>query len=578
MELNIKPYYKNKYPLRGILIKGSSPEHWLQELQRMQLTLEGITVYPLPGLTPNSVWGCLVYTAEPVNTHQLGKNECCQLVHPHLLIPEKAILNPVFTQEEANKLFPKNIHVFHPEFGLAELEEAVDWTSLLEDITVQPTIITRPQPAVFIPRQVKSFRIQPVSPEEILRNMEENVFPKKEKLKDKPLNIFEKIKLSFYKLLFKKTKPSGSEETPVTEKKGWWAKLTRKSASGSEKPNNWLNKMEQDFDDLDKRNQKQLDKLLDLLKKNPAEALKYAIPLDGDGTSRGQNTRGYFKLDKRWFDFSLFGNKGNWGGGGGGTIDIGDQYYALQTQYHNTARALMEQKEYQKAAFVYMKLLKDYSQAAQCLETGNYYAEAATIYLKHVNDKQKAAACYEKGNMINDAIGLYKELNENEKVGDLYAGLKKRKEANEYFQMVVDDYANRYQFVKASVVCKEKINDNVAAQDLLMEGWRKNRDASNCLNLYFSNIDDIKERKAAIDEVYHHHLAKEQHETFLRVIRHEYVKNNELSDDIKEMAYQVIAAEIPANPGIVSELKEFNINDKELVKDAMRFRLGKRKG
>jgi tetratricopeptide (TPR) repeat protein len=543
----------------------------------MQLTLEEITVYPLPGLSANSVWGCLVHTTEPVNTHHLGKNECCQMVHPNLLIPEKAMLHPAITSEEAGKLFPKNIHAFHPEFGLAELEEAVEWTSLLKNITIQSCAITAPRPSIFIPKQVKSFRVQPVSPEEILRNMEENVFPKKEKLKDKPLNILEKVKHTFYKLLFKKTKPASNEEAPVTEKKRWWATLSRAFKPRSEKPNNWINKMEQDFDNLEKRNQKQLDKLLELLRKNPAEALKYAIPLDGEGTSRGQTGRGYFNLDKRWFDFSLFGNMGG-GGGGGGSIDIGDKYYILQTQYQNTARALMEQKEYQKAAFVYMKLLKDYPQAAQCLETGNHYAEAATIYLKHVQDKQKAAACYEKGNMVNDAIALYKELNENEKVGDLYLGMHKRKEANEYFQKVVDDYAARHQFVKASIVCKQKINDDATAQGLLMEGWRKNRDASNCLNMYFSNIDDLKERKTAIDNVYNNDLTGINRETFLHVIRNEFAKNNELSEDIKEMAYQVIAAEIQTNSGIVSHLKEFNIDDQELVKDTMRFRLGKRKG
>jgi hypothetical protein len=64
--------------------------------------------------------------------------------------------------------------------------------------------------------------------------------------------------------------------------------------------------------------------------------------------------------------------------------------------------------------------LKNAHSAGNALETGEHYQEAASVYLKYANNKNKAAECFEKGSMTMDAIGLYKELNQDEKVGDLY--------------------------------------------------------------------------------------------------------------------------------------------------------------
>lgn len=43
----------------------------------------------------------------------------------------------------------------------------------------------------------------------------------------------------------------------------------------------------------------------------------------------------------------------------------------------------------------------------------------------------------------------------------------------------------------------------------------------------------------------------------------------------RDIAYKIIAARIPANPAIVSELRHFNDPDKQLVKDTIRFQVGR---
>ena len=87
--------------------------------------------------------------------------------------------------------------------------------------------------------------------------------------------------------------------------------------------------------------------------------------------------------------------------------------------------------------------------------------------------------------MITDAIGLYKELNEYEKVGDLYMLQQKKETAFEYYQIVADDYIAHDKYVKASLLYKNKMENTESAQEFLLKGWRHQKDAFNCINNYF---------------------------------------------------------------------------------------------
>ncbi len=427
--------------------------------------------------------------------------------------------------------------------------------------------MTRPADSVFIPMQAKSFQVHSVPAEEVLANMDEHIFPKHKELKDEPLNFFEKARLALYKLVFSsKGKDKELTATGTPGGTGLFGKLGAfiESILGGE--SKWANKIHQDLENLEERNQSQIDKLMELFRNNPDEALKYAIPLDTTGSNRGGNNAA-INLS-RWHDFSLFDSYTRSGNAAGG-LDM--HYYELQKQYNATAEALILQKEYKKAAFIYMKLLKNYHSAAETMEAGKYYQEAATIYLKHANNKQKAAECYEKGNMITDAIGLYIELDENEKVGDLYAGIGRRKQADVYFEKVADNYKAKDQFLKASLIYRDKMHNAGAGQSILLEGWRTNKDAFNCLNNYFTNIGDVRTLGNEIRSIYAKDVDHSNRQIFLQAMRHEYGKENELADSIKEIAYEIVAAHVTVNPAIVSELRAFNTKDKELTKDTTKF-------
>ncbi|MCY1692708.1 hypothetical protein OVA29_21550 [Exiguobacterium sp. SL14] len=140
-----------------------------------------------------------------------------------------------------------------------------------------------------------------------------------------------------------------------------------------------------------------------------------------------------------------------------------------------------------KAVKVYMNLMKDYYRGAKTLEDGGLYNEAAVIYLKKLKNKSEAANCYEKAKQYKKAIDLYKELEQKEKVGDLYRKMNDAKNANIYYQMVVDDCVNNSQMVKkGSLIYRKKMELPDEAQKILLKGWEEDRDAFNCLNNYFT--------------------------------------------------------------------------------------------
>jgi len=583
MELNLRPDSQNRFELNGILIKTPSVKDWLLELQRMELTFRDVRLYPLPGTKANTIFGCLLVLLRKKEGLDLGKNEWCQQVSSTFFITGKSMLFPAMRKDEIELLFGKSTWFMHPEIGLVELTEELDPIQLIQLPKAEIHSVVKPQCGVFIPSEINSFRLAPVKVEDTLAKLEEENFPKHEKLVEKPLSLFEKVKLSFYRMHFRKAGEKQLNSTNTSESPVSTVRLEEKSDFGkwmdkfmkhfSRKGTNYGQRMLRDFENLEERNQKQIDKLLEMLRNNPNEALKYAIPLDQGGSSRGTN-KGALELSQKWSGFSIFGMERK-AGSGGGSIDIGDHYYMLQKQYRETAEALIREKDYGKAAFVYMKLLKDNHLAATTLEKGEQFQDAASIYLKHLNDKSNAARCYEKGNLIENAIDLYKEMNDYEKTGDMYILLNRKKEADTYFEQAVEKLKGRDQYIPASKVYFNKMDLRSKGQQTLLEGWRERKDPENCLKSYFTNLDDSNQLKVELNSIYHQEINRENSESFLQVLKQDCFKSDELEELTREMAYEIISDRVRSNPGIVKELKSFNPKNKGLLKDTIRFSIGK---
>ncbi|MCV9926159.1 soluble NSF attachment family protein [Flavobacterium sp. LS1R49] len=581
MELKLKINTKNTFPKGGIFIKSASAEVWLHEIQNIGLSLDSIAVFPVPDIRANELYGCLLVLNQRTDKVDIRGNNFLQLIANKLFIPENTLITPELTEDEWSNLFSESYHFLHPEIGLVELKEEVNWTDLLQLPMQKEIEITEALKTVSIPQFITSMRIE-IDQEKILETIEN---------------------------------PPSEEEI--------------------------IGKMPFDMQKVMKGNQKEMDKFMAFLDKNPKMALQYAIPLDTLGTSRGDNYgkfsfgsenvfRSFFSKIGDLFggqsggltlifrlifvlffvssirscssgksnfiahDFFVFvvililavliisflsgGESSGSGSASGGSFLVDSQRFStLQSKYEKLAEEFIEKREYQKAAHIYLKLLKNYPKAAEILEKGELYSEAAAIYLKYCKNKQKAAACYEKGHAYKEAIEIYKELNNDEKVGDLYLILKDKKEADKYFNRVIENYKMNFQYVKASLVYKNKIGDVTEAQEILLQGWKTNKDAGKCLNNYFTNIDSAEDLSIAINDVYKNTVIPENAPVFLHLLKHEFTKHEENQGMIKNIAYEIVADRIDKNPDVASELVHFNKNNKLMLKDVMKYKLKAKK-
>lgn len=254
-----------------------------------------------------------------------------------------------------------------------------------------------------------------------------------------------------------------------------------------------------------------------------------------------------------------------------------DRFSTLQQRYEKLAQDFIEKKEYEKASHVYRKLLQNNYAAAEVLERGDLYQEAAVTYLKLCQNKEKASECFEKGRSYKEAIELYKELGQKEKVGDLYLLLHQKGEANKYFHQVVEEYKSNNQFVKASLILRNKVKDTTTAQQMLLEGWRTNRDASNCLNNYFVNITELEDLQKEIQTIYNTEIDEGNSEAFLHLLKIEFKKDATLEPLTRSIAYEIVASKIEKKSDISTELLHFNRSNTSLSKDIMKYKLNNRK-
>ncbi|WP_298519449.1 hypothetical protein [uncultured Kordia sp.] len=270
---------------------------------------------------------------------------------------------------------------------------------------------------------------------------------------------------------------------------------------------------------------------------------------------------------------SLFGETlSNRDGAGGRTSTIGDnQFNSLMQRYEKLTDEFIEKKQYKKAAYIQLKLLRNPYRAANILKEGHLYNEAAHIYLKKCHRKEDAAECYELARSYTKSIKLYKELEMNEKVGDIYSKIKDTEKAHHHYQIVVDDYVKNYQYVKASLMFRKKMDNIPAANELLLQGWTDNKDAVNCANNYFANFKDKERLQQELNEFKENRVSKANERNFLKALTYEYNKDIAPKEDVQKMAYELISKN-SQNDEMMSLLKHFVNDDMQLTKDVLRHK------
>ncbi|AZB30659.1 tetratricopeptide repeat protein [Chryseobacterium balustinum] len=270
------------------------------------------------------------------------------------------------------------------------------------------------------------------------------------------------------------------------------------------------------------------------------------------------------------------GNSSGRKGSGGNFYLENSLFDRIRNKYEELAEKYIAEKDYTRAAKVYMNLLNDNYRGAKTLEDGGLYNEAAVIYLKKLKNKSEAASCFEKAKQYQKSIELYKELEQKEKVGDLYMQINDTKNANSYYQMVVDDYVSNDQMVKASLIYRKKMDVPEEAQKILLQGWEENKDAFNCLNNYFVNINNVDNLNYTIQNLYLK-TPSDKKLIYLEAMKHEFKKDSKLQETTRNIAYEIIAENIENHSSIINELKHFNPKDEVILKDISRYRTGRNK-
>lgn len=568
MEIRLISVPKEDLPQCGFFIEGMNVEYWLTVLDDLALDPDRLELFPLPSNTANVLWGCLVLVSEAFLPSNTDPHSGAFHISNRLIIPEKTAITPNLTSFDIQHLFESDRYVLHMDFGLFKLTEPLNLSDYITMAKLDTADTSRPIAHVEVSPTISSFRIEATPLEDIKAELEAK--PIRESLKDKPLSIGEKAKLALYEQLLKVSKSKNGKVDIQNTSTSTIDKLAK--LLGFDGPQ-MKERMIRDYELLKERNRKEVEKLMDMLENDPELGLRYAIPLDDHGYSRGKEQFD-FRMQKRGGTFSLFDRSWNTKGGG---VTLGEEYHKLQQQYRKTAAVLEGKGDYEKAAFVYLKLLKDYGMAAETLRKGRFYEKAAFTYLQYLKNEISAAACYEEGKVYGKAIELYERNGNLEKVGDLYTLLGKRQKANTAFQKVVDQFVERSEYKKASFLCRDKLYDLDQCQLLLLEGWKKRRRAVECLVAYFGNIDDEDFAWEQIKYVRDHLTNKTNVAEFLQVVKKEYRVRDIHKPKLRDVGYTLISELLDKGMNCSSELLAFNEKDSRLLADTMKYKMSRKR-
>ncbi|MFK7972148.1 MAG: hypothetical protein AB8F95_17395, partial [Bacteroidia bacterium] len=396
MKLSLKHISAPTSAPAAAYLPGSEPALWLREMARWKLPWKELQCYPVPqSLEDNRLAGLLVIFPANMPPQVAGFPNPYVRAGARLFIPQDSALSPPLLPAELDKLSSWEVQFLHPVIGLVGFEHA-DAISLTDLFQLQPASkkdwgsARKASPQA--PR-LQSISIEAVSVEDVFTDIQKDIKPKS--LKDIPgldddsegENLFDKIGYNLLKgsssLLESFMDNFATEMTPE--------EVEREGLPPLSKLQNWLSGK---MNEIQKRRDKELNRLEKLFDEDPDEALRYAIPLNSPYAGRGTSQPGS-QLGRRNTDFSL-------GGLGGGMAtdnwNVDDaRYYALRRKYTEAANRAITECDFRKAAYIHAQLLGSFHEAANVLEQGGHFREAAVLFKDHLHDKRSAAHCYAEG-------------------------------------------------------------------------------------------------------------------------------------------------------------------------------------
>ncbi len=237
---------------------------------------------------------------------------------------------------------------------------------------------------------------------------------------------------------------------------------------------------------------REIERLLDLLQKDPDRGLRFALPLVGAGRRGKSNTPG-----SRLFERTpSYGANRSAEAGDNWNLNTGLRQ-RLMAQYRAAANREIALKRFDRAAYIFAELLGDWSAAADALERGRSFRDAAAIYRRRLNNPARAAQCLERGELYYDALALYEQEEMHREAGKLHARLGNEDAAHIARERAVQIALRKQEIMLAAEISRDDMRNGIRAMWILEQGWEATNYSEECLQTWF----DIAGREAAHKDV-----------------------------------------------------------------------------
>jgi len=245
-----------------------------------------------------------------------------------------------------------------------------------------------------------------------------------------------------------------------------------------------------------KKRAEALNRLLNLLDRDPEAGLRKAIPFGGEEDHRGIGLPGSNLVD-RDIDFRL-------GGSGGRPGDYWDIPWEIQQQllakYRDLANRKFKLGRHRRAAYIFGNLLGDYYPAAQVLEEGAHYLEAASLHRDHLSQPLEAARCLERGGVYHQAIEIYEQHTWFEDAAKLHEKLDQHEEARDCWRKSVNQARKNQNYLHAAKLTREELDEPDEALAILHSGWDQSVQSQECLGEWFRLSGELGQHEQSTAE------------------------------------------------------------------------------
>jgi tetratricopeptide (TPR) repeat protein len=479
----------------GWFLSGNFAERWLSELVRCGLANAGTRLFAIPrSPADRTPVGLLVLPDGDSPSPGMLSGLPCRVIAGRLYLPADAALLPPLTESEVRDLCALPVVFYHPAYGLSGFDEEStlrvwdllelpeerleDWNFARHGEPPLPTLssIVFAQPPTIedvfgdAPSEIGTDPIKdlPPAPEE----------PKEDLLGKSGRNL---------KRLFAKGVAGIAGSLPHTAGQRTWLNDVE----------DWAHRQLQGVNkQLDRIRNKEIHRLLHMLKTDPEAGLRHAISMN-QFAHRGRARPGA-RLGQRLpnFDPSRLG---------GGPADFWSVPFDVQEElrrlYREMANRELQLGRYRRAAYIYAELLGDLLSAANTLRQGRFYREAALLYEEHLGNPLEATRCLAEGGFLAEAIERYEKQGRWLEAAELYERMGNHTAAVAAVRRVVDALIAQDDIVGAAKLLDERLHEPDEAVKLLLNAWPASRQAARCLKVAFQMLARLGHHETALDRI-----------------------------------------------------------------------------